>query len=156
MVPGFSATRKQSSTWDFDFARSLRSELDAKPGDSYKAWTRRVCRGVHRFKSSLSNQNHSVTISSEYRATVRIDNNDDCAPASHAGGRGLIPVAPSPKGESVTHVLHTMCHIRLRPVTGSESVRGSFHRQRSPTDLPRVTQPPDVSVRETTSGPAHL
>jgi hypothetical protein len=51
-----------------------------------------------------------VTISSEYRATIRIDSNDDCAPASHAGGRGLSPVAPSLKGESVTHVSGTTCY----------------------------------------------
>jgi len=39
--------------------------------------------------SESRNQNHSAPISSEYPATVLIDNNDDCTPACHAGGCGF-------------------------------------------------------------------
>jgi hypothetical protein len=39
--------------------------------------------------ASLCNQNRSVLIGSEYPATIRLDNNDDGALASHAEGRGF-------------------------------------------------------------------
>ena len=95
-------------------------DCDLKRSGSLKHLDKTCLQRSSSVKSSVFNQNRSVTISSEYRATIQIDNNDDCAPASHARGHGLSPVGPSPKRESVTHVSGKMCYIRLRPFTGSE------------------------------------